>query len=101
MPAAVSCVIDAMVVFVLPCCVKIFPIVRQNLNAENPSSWDSMLPPFEFCTNSVRSFYTFTQGFQILNSYHTRFIFYIHQKCTERTCTIRRHAFPKFCAGVQ
>ena len=36
MPAAVSCVIDAMVVFVLPCCVKNFLIVRQNLNAENP-----------------------------------------------------------------
>ena len=35
MPAAVSCVIDAMVVFVLPCCVKFFLIVRQNLNAEN------------------------------------------------------------------
>ena len=50
MPAAVSCVTDAMVVFVLACCWKNFPIVRQILNTENPVCGIVFLPPFEFHT---------------------------------------------------
>ena len=50
MPAAVSCGIDAMVVFVLACCWKNFPIVRQILNTENPVCGIVFLPPFEFHT---------------------------------------------------
>ena len=101
MPAAVSCAIDAMVVFVvLPCCVKNFPIVRQILNTENPvcgivffaTIWISYQVPSWYVgsTHSCRVF-----KFWI----HTTppFIFYIHQKCTESTRTIWMHAFPNFC----
>ena len=100
MPAAVSCGIDAMVVFVLACCWKNFPIVRQILNTENPvcgivffaTIWISYQVPSWYVgsTHSCRVF-----KFWI----HTTppFIFYIHQKCTESTRTIWMHAFPNFC----
>ncbi len=107
MPAAVSCVIDAMAVFVLvlACCwKKNFPIVRQILNTKNSCLWDSLFATIWISCQAPSWLVGSTHSCRVFEFWiHTTppFIFYIHRKCTKRTCTIWMHAFPKFYAGVQ